>query len=75
MTRRLLPSPHTTIEELCPNEKVVDVSRFFHGYSKSFQSHPIIWAHPDHFHRDPVLVNPCNDRQPDVEKGLLTFQP
>ena len=61
--------------ELCPNEKVVDVRRFFDGRGKSFQSYPIIWAHPDHFHRDPVLVNPCDYPQPDVDKGLLAFQP
>lgn len=64
-----------TIEELCSDEKMVDASRFLHGYSKSFQSQSIVWAHPDHFYRDPVLMNPCNDRQPDVEKGLFAFQP
>jgi len=61
--------------ELCPNEKVVDVCRFFDGRGRSFQSHPIIWTHPDHFHRDPVLVNLCNYRQPDIDKGLLAFHP
>jgi hypothetical protein len=61
--------------ELCPNEKVVDVHRFFDGHGNSFQSHPIMWAHPDHFHRDPGRVNPCHYRQPDVDKGLLVFQP
>jgi len=61
--------------ELCPNEKMVDVRRFFDGHGKSFQSHPIIWAHPDHSHRDPVFVDPCDYPQPDVDKGLLAFQP
>jgi len=66
--------------ELCSNEKMVDESRFFDvhgcgGIDKSFQSHPVIWAHLDHFHRDPVLVNPSDFRQPDVYKDLLAFQP
>ena len=66
--------------ELCPNEKVVYESRFFDvhgcgGIDKSFQSHPVIWAHLDHFHRDPVLVNLFDFRQPDVYKALLAFQP
>ena len=61
--------------ELCPNEKVVDVRRFFDGHDNSFQSHPIMWAHPNHFHRDPGRVNSCHYRQADVDKGLLVFQP
>jgi hypothetical protein len=61
--------------ELCPNEKMVDVRRCFDGHGNSFQSHPIMWAHPDHFHCDPGRVNPSHDRQPDVDKGLLVFQP
>jgi hypothetical protein len=44
--------------ELCPNEKkMVDESRLFNvhgcgGMDQLFQSHPVIWAHPDHAHRD-----------------------
>jgi hypothetical protein len=48
--------------KLCPYEKLADESRFFdrrgcEGIDKSFQSHPVIWAHHDYVHRDPVLVN------------------
>lgn len=66
--------------ELCPNEKMVDECRFFDLYGcgdihKSFQSHPVIRAHLDHFRRDPVPVDPSDFRQPDVYKGLLALQP
>jgi len=66
--------------ELCPNEKVVDESRFFDvhgcgGIDKTFQSHPVMWAHPGHVHRDPVLVNLSDFRQLDVYKGFLASQP
>ena len=76
----LLIPPGEVDAELCPNEKMLDSSRFFdvhgcEGIDKSFQSHPVTGAHPDHFHRDPVLVNPCDYPQPDVDKGLLAFQP
>jgi hypothetical protein len=61
--------------ELGPNEKAVDVRRFFDGRGKSFQSHPVIWAHPDHFHRDPGRANLTDYRQRDIYKGLLAFHP
>jgi hypothetical protein len=67
--------------ELCPNEKkMVDESRLFNvhgcgGMDQLFQSHPVSWAHTDHAHRDPRRVNPTDYRQPDVNKGLLAFQP
>jgi hypothetical protein len=66
--------------ELCPNEKVVDASRLFlmrgcAGTDKSLKSHPVAWAHLDHFHRDPVIMNHSDFRKPDVYKGPLTFQP
>jgi hypothetical protein len=60
--------PHGEVDaELCPNEKMVDESRFFnvHGcgvMDKSFQSHPVIWAHPNHAHRDPRRLNPTDYR-------------
>ena len=65
---------------LSPNQKMVDESGFFDVYGcgdidKSFQPHPVIRAHLDHFHRDPVLVNPSDFRQPNVYNGLLAFQP
>jgi hypothetical protein len=77
----LLIPPGEVDAELCPNEKmVVDESRFFNvhgcgGMDQSFQSHPVIWAHPEHAHRDPRRVNSTDYRQPDVDKGLLAFQP
>ena len=45
------------------------------GLDKSFQSHPVILAHLDHLHRDPVIVNFSNLRQADVYKSFLAFQP
>src|SRR6185295_16073049 len=65
---------------LGPDEKMVDESRFFvwHGcgcLNKLFQSHSVIWAHPDHTHRNPRRVNSTDYRQPDVYEGLLAFQP
>ena len=53
--------------ELCPNEKMVNASRFFDVYGcgdidKSFQSHPVIWTHLDYLQRDPVGVNPSDFR-------------
>ena len=59
---------------------MIDEGRFFdrdgcRGFDKLFQSHPIIWAHPDHFHRDPVLVDFCDYRELDIDKGFLAFQP
>ena len=76
----LLIPPREVDAELCSNEKMADESRYFdvhgcEGIDKSFQSHPVIWAHPDHFHRDLVRVIPYNYRLPDVDKGLLAFQP
>ena len=76
----LLIPPGEVDAELCPNEKVVDESRYFEvhgcgGIEKSLQSHPVIRAHLDHFHPAPVLVNPSDLRQPDVYKGPLAFQP
>jgi len=52
---------------LCPNEETVDESRSFlmHGGAggdKSFKSHPIITAHLNYIHRDPVLLDPSNFR-------------
>ena len=52
---------------LCPNEETVDQSRSFlmHGGAdgdKSFKSHPIITAHLNHVHRDPVLMDPPDFR-------------
>ena len=66
--------------ELCSNEKMVDECRFFDLYGcgdiyKSFESHPVIRAHLDHFGRNPVPVNSSDFRQPDVYKGLLALQP
>jgi len=66
--------------ELCPNEKMVDESRFFDLYGcgdidKSFESHSVIRAHLDDFRRDPMTVNPSDFCQPDVYKGLFTLQP
>jgi hypothetical protein len=79
-TRSVVDSTGEDDAELCPNEKVVDETRFFDmrgcgGSNKSCQSHSVIGAHPDHVHRDPVLVNPSDFRQPDVYKGLFAFQP
>jgi hypothetical protein len=59
---------------------MVDESRFFNrhgcgGMDKLFQSHPIIWAYPDHAYGDPRRVNPTDYCQPDVYKGLLALQP
>ena len=53
--------------ELRPNKKVADWSRWFLMYGcavvdKSFKSCPVVWAHLDHFHRDPMLVNTSNFR-------------
>ena len=60
----LLIPPEEVDVELGPNEQVVDMCRFFGGHGTSSQSHPIMWAHPDHCHSDPVLVNPTDYRQP-----------
>ncbi len=62
------------------NEKVVDERGVFNvrargSMDKSFQSHPIGWVNPNHAHRDPRRTNPADDRQSDVYKGLLAFQP
>jgi len=59
---------------------MVEESRFFDAYGcggidKSFQSHPVIWAHLDHFHHNPVRVDASDFRQPDVNKDFFAFQP
>src|SRR5262245_58524007 len=65
---------------LCPDEEAVDESRLFlmHGGAggdKSFKSHPIIRAHLNHFHPDPVPMDPSNFRKPDVNTSSIAFQP
>lgn len=64
--------------ELGPNEKMVEYCRFLDVYAcggidKSFESHPIILAHLDHFHRYPVFVNLSDFCQTDIYKGVLAF--
>ncbi len=64
--------------ELRPNEKMVDYCGTpdvyaSGGIDKSFEPHPIVWAHLDYFHRYPVFVNPSDFRQTDIYKGLLAF--
>ena len=59
---------------------MVNTSRFFDVRScgdidKSFQSHPVIWAHLDDFYLDPVIVNPSDFRQTNIYKVLLAVQP
>jgi len=53
--------------DLCPNEETVNQSRSFlmnggADVDKSFKSHPIITAHLNHVHRDPVLMDPPDFR-------------
>ena len=76
----LLTPPWQLDAELCPNKKMIDESRFIGahscgGFDKPFQFHPVMLTYLDHFQPDPVIPNLSDFRQPDVDKGLFSFQP
>ena len=66
--------------ELCPNKQMMKKSRLFDahsrgGFGKPFQFHPVMLAHLDYFQPDPVIANVSDFCQPNVDKGLFSFQP